>query len=191
MKKIATMSLVLAAFLHTAWTSELEIPNDYRVSFLLPIDWSSPAHRDLQVSIPKEYQSIQPSSSWETAALIEFIPKNENSNHWSEIISISKIIGKGISALQFTSLLQQRIASSAAKAEILFEEKSKDTSTFIIKYIDQNQEEVMGAKYFSGPYDCVGVQYTIRLKQGQSQSNAVAKIKTFFQTNLTQTHQSG
>ena len=42
----------------------------------------------------------------------------------------------------------------------------------------------MEARYFSGPYDCVGVQYTIRPAENQSDEDVSKTIENFIKTNL-------
>ncbi len=184
MKKI--LSLCAFMVLTTQAALATELPEGYKTSFLLPIDWSQAKHRDLSVNIPMGYKSLQPTSTWDKAPLIEFIPKDEHANAWSEILTIQKLIGKRISADQITTLLMQNI-SQVAKTSVLFKSaplEKDQKSVFIIKYTHNGKEEVMGAEYLSGPYDCAGVQYTIRLSKKISEQEAVKKIKTFFDENL-------
>jgi hypothetical protein len=179
MKKILT----LFALCLSGMVSAAEIPEDYKASFVLPIA----KNRVLSVSIPEGYKSLQPASVWDKAPLIEFIPNDgSTASLWSEIITIQKLIGRGISADKMTSLLMQQL-SQAVKTTLLFKESSKNGYQmvyFALKYTHNGRQEILGAKYLSGPHDCEGVQYTIRLKYGQSEADALQKIKTFFDQNL-------
>jgi len=46
-------------------------------------------------------------------------------------------------------------------------------------YAYQGKKEVIFAKYYSGPYDCAGFQYTIRLSSTMSDEEALQKINDF------------
>lgn len=184
MKKIFALFLFVALMTHMIYAEE--IPENNGITFLLPLDWSTEEHSDLSVKIPKGYKSLQPNSTWDDAELIEFIPMNDGVSTWSEIITIHRLIGKKISAKKVTDLFLQRI-SQIVKSNVLFNESSNDeyqTCYFMIKYTQNGKKEIMGAKYLSGPYDCEGVQYTIRLKPKQTEQEAIAKIEKFFDQNL-------
>ncbi len=163
-----------------------ELPEEYGTTFLLPIDWTTDKHRDLSVKIPKGYKSLQPASTWDKAPLIEFIPHGEKQTGWSEMITIQKLTGRDLSADRFVNLLIQQI-SNQVKTTLLFRENAKDkyqTVVFALKYTHNGNEEILGGKYLSGPHDCQGIQYTIRLRGKESQEKAVSKIRDFFDQNL-------
>ncbi|HEY5234951.1 MAG TPA: hypothetical protein VIJ14_02135 [Rhabdochlamydiaceae bacterium] len=184
MRKI--LSLFVFFGLTTQVAMAIEISENYKTSFILPVDWSTKTHRNLCVDIPISYKSLQAPSTWDTAPLIEFIPKGENEDSWSEIITIQNLIESQIQAKQMTSTLIENI-SRAAKTTVLFQQTTftkNEKSVFIIKYKHNGKEEVLGAQYLSGPFDCVGVQYTVRLSKKISENEAVKKIKTFFDQNL-------
>lgn len=157
-----------------------------KVTLLLPINWSSSSHIDLSVEIPENYVPLQPFDDWENLELIEFVPQGENGDNWSEIITVHKLRGRRISAIHLANLLKGQFIKSS-KATILFEDSSKEgyeTATLFLKYPNEDKTEVIGAKYFSGPYDCEGVQYTIRLSSQQSITEVTQKINNFFTKNL-------
>jgi hypothetical protein len=184
MKKIFAFFIFITSMIRMMDAGE--IPENCNITFLLPVDWSKEEHCDLSVTIPKGYMSLQPNSTWDEAELIEFIPVNETSNKWSEIITIHRLVGKKVSAKKVTDLFLQRI-SQIVKTNVLFNESSIDgyqSSYFMIKYTQNGKKEIMGAKYLSGLYDCEGVQYTIRLKPKQTEQEAIAKIEQFFDQNL-------
>jgi hypothetical protein len=52
-----------------------------------------------------------------------------------------------------------------------------------MQYDFQKKRELMGAQYNSGPYDCVGVQYTIRPTVTMPDADIIKIIESFFKTN--------
>ncbi len=157
-------------------------------TLLVPINAKSKPRIQLQVKIPPGFKSIQPMESFEaqTQFMIEFIPENEDPDQWSEIITVFKYIGIKVSA----PTLVERVKNSfmdKTKAEVISESitsfKNYKHAALTLEYIYQNQMEVLGMLYDSGPYDCSGVQYTIRPPKGQSSDQSVKKIQNFFNTN--------
>lgn len=185
MKKTSILFYLLISLnFYIAAETSLENSN---TTFLLPIDWSKEPQLNLSVNIPKGFKPIQPESIWDKIELIEFIPEKENESHWSEIITIQKIINKGISADQITSLLIENFSKKIPNFTVLSHENSNENyqvNTFIAKYHYDRKNEIIGAKYLSGPYDLIGVQYTIRPNKKQSQQEIIQKIKSFFDGNL-------
>ena len=157
------------------------------LSFVFPVDWSVEPRVNLSVDIPPDFKAVQPASSWNQAELIEFIPQQDDVSNWSEIITIQKLINRRISADQLSALLIENL-SKTVKLTVLLNERANqgyEEDRFIVQYDYNGRDEVLGAKYVSGPYDSVGVQYTIRLHEGISQKQAVDKIKSFLDNNLT------
>ena len=155
--------------------------------FLLPVDWSTKKHIDLCVRIPQGYQSIQSGADWVKEPMIEFIPQGEDHFCWSEIITVQRSVGQGISADQVASFIKKGI-SAVAKCKILLDKKSRgkyQTVFFILSYSYKGEQEIIGVKYLSGPSDCGGVQYTIRPSKEQSEEEVVKKIECFFDKYLT------
>jgi hypothetical protein len=56
-------------------------------------------------------------------------------------------------------------------------------ATLVLSYNLKGRHEVLGCQYYSGPVDCVGVHYTIRSLEGQTDDALVDKIKSFFKAN--------
>jgi len=52
--------------------------------------------------------------------------------------------------------------ANSKNGKILSENSSKEQSIeksyFLLSYVHQNRQEIMGASYFSGPYDSAGAQ---------------------------------
>lgn len=165
---------------------ESQVKEDYKINFFLPINWASAPKYNLLVAIPEGFRSLQPSSSWteDTTPLIEFIPKKEKEADWSEIITIHKMIGKNISAEQMLDQLKTSMLAQTKNGKVWKEKFMKETSFSFgilgLTYDLDGKHEVFACKYYSGPYDCVGVQYTIRPKNASEEAAAKEKIENFF-----------
>lgn len=158
---------------------------EYQLSFMLPINWSSEGKCNLAVTIPEGYRSLQKESSWQNSSIIEFIPQGEADYEWSEIITINKFIGKKITAEEMISALKSTFERVKGKTwrEKSSKEKFYTLAELEASYNFQGKPELVGCRYYSGPNDCVGVQYAIRSKRGQSDEELMKKIQTFLDTN--------
>lgn len=58
-----------------------------------------------------------------------------------------------------------------------------DTAILTIVYQHKDVQELMHARYFSGPHDCSGIRYHIRLND-ISETDARIKIETFFRDHV-------
>lgn len=160
-----------------------EFPGDNKIVFLLPVNWTVNPEYTLEVTIPKGYTSIQPFKEWEQASLIEFIPNGESKDRWTEIITVNKFIGEKIPADTFVKALKERLVSQIQNTQFYQEDIEKTPNytrgALLLSYDFQGKHEVMGAVYYSEPYDCAGVQYTLRIGKKLSESQALEKIKDF------------
>ena len=176
--------LALAVFAITpifgAELTEKEIEG-FQPTFLLPVDVTKQPI-NLSITVPKGYKSLQPLAS--DQVMIEYIPQNDSGNNWSEIITVNKFIGKKISAKTFAGMLKIQLMSAAKGIQLIADTSSKDKNIeeayFLMRYTNQQKQEIIGAKYFSGPFDAAGVQYTIRLKHDLNAEAAIKKIDDFF-----------
>ncbi|MBA3954723.1 AbrB/MazE/SpoVT family DNA-binding domain-containing protein [Candidatus Dependentiae bacterium] len=159
---------------------------DPQVKYNLPINCLLP-ERDrcnLTVTIPKEFRLLQ------EGALIEFIPKDDkNEDDWSRIITLQPLRGKKASAYIITSDLKN-LVSKIAKEVMVLEHTNQDLkaykkSTLLISYTLNNKREILFAQYFSGPSDCAGCQYTVRLDNSLNNLLQLAGcIQEFITTNI-------
>jgi len=159
---------------------------DKKLTVLLPINWVDGNNINLSVSIPEGFKPLQPPSDWENAMIIEFIPKAETADEWSEIITLLKIVGKKVPASFLTDMLKSGFKNSDPNLTIWLEGQDKNSNYEIsnlgLSYRNNGVLEVFGSENYSGPVDCVGVQYTIRSKNGEEKL-AIEKIKNFLKTN--------
>jgi len=158
--------------------------------FVLPIDHTVQPLCSLAVTVPKKYKPLQPLESFSPAQsrMIEFIPESENDPYgWSEIITINKYLGSRTSADLFMNRILRSMISKMEECRVLVHSSSKEGAVeearFLIQYKLRGQQEVLGVVYFSGPYDCVGMQYTVRPKAGQSVADAVFQVEAFLKKN--------
>ena len=86
-----------------------------------------------------------------------------------------------------TSFIKKGVKAGGSKVSILEEKEEKNadykSSTFAMSYNLRGRREVIFGKYFSGPYDCSGFQYTIALSDSLTESEALEEIKQFVEKN--------
>ncbi len=168
---------------------EKDIAN-YQPVFLLPVDVVKTPKANLMIEVPKGFKPLQSINEFSKKEndMIEYIPQQDSSDNWNEIITVNKFIGRKIPADKFTDLLKVNLIKNSKNGKILLESSSKEQETkkswFLLKYTHQNVEEMIGATYYSGPYDSAGAQYTIRLRNGQTEEEAIKKINAFFENNV-------
>lgn len=164
----------------------ISVPTSYQQTFLLPINGSAPQGKclNLSVEIPKGFRAL---SSQVNSTINEFIPQTDKDVYaWSQIITTQVIIGRGISAQYLVSSLKERIAQiPGTQVQVVHESKREyttyATATVIMAYTNvmQNRREIMLARYYSGPYDCSGFQYTIALSSHVVETDAIRQLKEF------------
>jgi len=184
--------LIFAIFAITpifgAELTEKEIEG-FQPTFLLPIDVTKQPI-NLKVTVPKGYKPLQALDAFSKReqVMVEYIPQNDNENNWSEIITVNKFIGQKISAKTFAAMVKIQMMSAAKGIKLIADISSKDKNIeeayFLMRYRNQQKQEIIGAKYFSGTFDAAGVQYTIRLKPDLSEEAAIKKIDDFFKNNV-------
>ncbi|QLH35919.1 MAG: hypothetical protein HWD61_07055 [Parachlamydiaceae bacterium] len=106
----------------------------------------------------------------DSTSIIEFIPKGESQDNWSEIITIHKLIGKKINAAMMIDTLKSSILSQTKNGKIwkgsLTRKDAYLFGSLGLSYDLNGRHEILGCRYYSGPYDCVGIQYTLRPVKG-------------------------
>lgn len=184
--KACIFKFVLAACLSSSLS--LKADEEKTLSFLLPVNWVFPNKINLMVTIPENFVSVQPMDAWMDSPLIEFIPKGEDVNAWSQIITVNKFIGKQYSAVDLTDMILKNLIEKTSRNEVWSNKKSDETAyktaSFGLTYVFDDKKEVIGAHYYSGPYDCVGVQYTIRPKKDSSENATIDTITSYFDNNV-------
>ena len=172
---------------------------NYQMNLLLPVDHTSNPKYNVSLQMPKDFKPIQPVESFLHVSSIEYIPKTDTPNNWSEIITGLKHLNVRVTAKTFTDLMKQRVMQvdkasrvlSTSHTTISAKNSTITKSEIFIKYTmakasynTGEREEILGMVYYSGPLDCAGVQYTIHLKPGQSADEAIKKMQNFFDQNV-------
>ena len=169
-----------------------ELPRDMVVAQLLPVNVSSSlaASRtrvNLAVEIPADFVAVSPVIRSADESVSEFIPKTDKDLHsWTEIITVSKLIGRGLNASYMTE--QQKYFLSRQGSPKILEHRNRTHETHIesfllIRYFNKGNHIIAGMKFCSGPYDCSGCQYTIVLNEDTSEEKAREKIENFLKNN--------
>lgn len=181
-------ALFISLFLCVSHLGFSQALREYQINFSLPVNWSVTPQINLFVTIPKGYTSLQPFTEWSEAALIEFVPDGEDGENWSEIITINKYVGQTLPADELIHFLKSHILEKVKNGKVWREEDEEhdayQEAQLGLSYDYNHRHEVLGVRAYTGPYDGVAIQYTIRPKQGEADRRAISKIEDFFFRNL-------
>ena len=176
-------------------TSTKEVLDTYTVWAALPINAVVSPKIFLSIHIPHTFRMV--GDDW-SAHMNEYIPKSDaGPDAWSEIITTQIYLGQKWSARKVADAIMNSIKSAGAGSDgspvATLEDSAEDNkdysmASFALLYtnhkIDHKREEVVFAKYYSGPYDCIGFQYAIALSPEMTQAKAMEKIKAFVEANV-------
>lgn len=157
------------------------------ISVLMPVCISASDNQavNLLVQIPEQFRSIQPI---DLRLCKEFISRTDHDeNNWSEIITTQTYPGSRIPATEIIDSVQRGIQACATDVHVFENKKisfAKVNSALLrMVYKTRGRQELLYAYYFSGPYDCSGVQYSINL-QNTSIEEATLKIYRFLRSQV-------
>ncbi|MBM3468690.1 MAG: hypothetical protein FJX71_04590 [Alphaproteobacteria bacterium] len=181
--------LVPSAFAGENAKSDLKNNLDgYNLQLLFPINvlGDKGARTNLKIQIPKGFRCLQKDQLLSgNYSLLEFIPEKDDENQWSEIITVNLFVGKSAQASKFNSYLKDRMVQAAEESKILEDNvtqgESFETAVLTLAYKHNGRREVVLVKTFSGPMDCVSVQYAVALKEGQTEDEAFKKVKAWME----------
>lgn len=179
---------LLMIFLGTIFgTIESQVTVSPHKTLLLPVNWDVDPKLNLAVKIPAGFKNLSSASELdENVSIIEYIPDQEDESSWTRRITVMKYVGKRFSAAMIASKLKSHILANIKNPTIWDETistKQKYQQAFLgIEYHFQNRREVMGAQIYSGPYDCAGVQYSLRLPSAEG--TATPLVEEFFKSNV-------
>jgi hypothetical protein len=173
-KAICALCLFLLGCLMAESISAIEENKD--LSLLLPINHLIDNKVSLSIKIDKSYKPL----GQLPAKFMEFIPKNESENNWSEIFTVQTLVGVRTSASDFLGKLKGAMQDKAKTFKLLKEDskelKSYTMSSFGAAYETGGRKEVVYMRYYSGPADLCGVQYAKVLKPGESAENVLKDL---------------
>lgn len=165
-----------------------------------PVNVTNKPYVTLTISIPETFkavdsmqQMLQPDNY-----IAEFIPKHETADNWQEIITAVRLIHKQISAERMVKFMHQQFQKQAQNVKVLETETanfpSYQKACTAMDYEYANRHEMVYMCYYSGPYDCAGVQYALLWKHTptkKAQAQMLAKLKKYVSQNAVINWQTG
>lgn len=167
------------------------LENNADAILLLPVNYLIKPPLTLSFKIPQNYRIAYENPK---SLLTEIIPKGEDINNWSNIISYSIYLNGKISADQMINQFINQFKSISVIDNFQIIERNQDVKDgynmqeVIISYynIEQKNKEILYTVVASGPVDASMVQYTIRpnkFKNGDFEQSLMA-IKKFSKNNI-------
>jgi hypothetical protein len=162
--------------------------SDFQFTFLLPIVEDQ---IQLKITIPKTFKALESNPN---ARLLEFIPKTDQDPYkWSEIISITKILGKGVTSSDYIETLDQLFMESGIENAKIIEKNKQSfdhyqSASSIVQYRSKERDEVVIFYSVSGPLDIANVQYALPLSSPDKLNKTVQKLKEFIKTHVEVIH---
>ena len=151
------------------------------ITLLLPVNHllENGKRLSLQVEVPENFGPLKELSN----PVVEFIPRNQNRNNWTQMVTTQVIINQRRNAQAVTSYLKNGINQIATEVHLV-EESSTNRSEYtesqlVIAYTLNKRRELLFARYFSGPADCAGFQYCMLVNLENPATGAIKKIKEF------------
>jgi hypothetical protein len=144
----------------------------------------------ISAEIPAGFTALQPICEFgrKPGELIEFIPRGEDPFGWSEIITMNNHIGQKLSAQQICDFLAKKLVEKIPNTTIWTEAVSKEgvhqKALVGITYDFEGHHEILLAVFYSSPKNAMGVQYTIRPKEGETDEMVKAKLNRYFQESV-------
>lgn len=191
MKKLFLQVFMLLLVATSSLHAESEsVPHDYQTTVLLPINWFNKDKINLQVTIPEGFQADKSIAQFEKSNIIAFYPTDENAINYSEAIILSKMLGKKIKAHQFIKEFKRIVKNDHINVTVWNQTNHTVAANAIqiaflgLSFDYNNEREVIGALFVSGPYDCVGYIYAVRTSEQLSEEDAIVKIGEFLINNV-------
>lgn len=161
---------------------------DKDFTLLMPINVANDNKINLMIKIPPHFRSLQSLQDVTAgkASLIEFVPEKDGDYNWTQIITVHPLIGKQIKASQITQSVRDNSLKEVKQIEILenqtTSEKGYEKSCLAMDYELNRRHEMVYMCYYSGPYDCTGLQYTVLWPANTmlTKTDMLNKLKDFF-----------
>ncbi|MDF3047370.1 MAG: hypothetical protein K0R73_488 [Candidatus Midichloriaceae bacterium] len=158
---------------------------EYKATYSLPVNAASSPKTHLTITPPKNF--VTSPKYFEDffegrSSILEYVPQNESFEKWSKILTITLLKGKGMQAGNLTKTISSAIIPYS-KDYILMPIKTEqrtgyEVSKLALQYLKFNGEiEMVYMDYYSGPYDCAGLQYTVKLSSWLPLPEALKKAK--------------
>lgn len=156
--------------------------NDQQTTMVLPLNDVSKIKTSLRVKIPDDFRPLQTLDQGYKNHIFEYVPKSDDENKWTQIITLNLFVGIKKSASDFTSIMKSEF-KKAPQAKLLEESTTEQDdymmSSLGFSYEDKARREVVYMRYYSGPNDLSGIQYAKPLKENESPEALLKELKSF------------
>ncbi len=157
-----------------------------QLAFLFPVNIYD-AKDKLQVVIPKNFKSVKQEPG---SLILEFIPDTDKDpNKWSEILTLSPIIGESVQAPDFIEMMINGMSTASKEVKVLEKNGKKydkyQEASAVVQYKTPARDEIVIFYSVSGPYDIATVQYALPLTSTKKEDvdAATARVKDFIAKN--------
>lgn len=187
-KTLLLLALTFVAPLSFAETpAENSALSGKEIALSLPINATVAPPVTLFIKIPKGFRALQSLTDLARGKsnLIEFIPKDDGEYDWTEIITLNPFIGAKMKASDIVNSMNARFKQAAQEVHILETKTTQhgnyEQSCTAMDYVVNKRHEMVYMCYYSGPYDCAGIQYTLLWPKNSklSKSQMLNKLKRF------------
>ena len=153
---------------------------------MYPINAALPKSQriNLLVNVPHGMRALQNPQG----TFVEFIPVTDKDEYkWSQIITLHTLIGQQIPAEKVIQSIKNGIQKDAQSVTVLVSSNqlrsTHSEATIALSYVHNSRRQVMFARYYSGPFDCSGFQYTAVVGANESEATVLKKLKDFAEKN--------
>jgi hypothetical protein len=172
LKSLFFLSMLFSAFATFAVSQGQVAPlpqppkahHHYSLTVNAPIYSSQNEKINLSVQIPKNFKALISAAEAAKLKYLKFIPNNEESNNWSELLTLQILTDKRMSAVQYTLNLKQEFQKQFKNATLLQQfNKTEDKfliSTLAYVYENQGRREIVYMRYYSSSNHLSGLQFT-------------------------------
>jgi|GEM_PF-6529271 len=172
---------------------EQETSTDLRraeISFSFPINVTSAHKITLMASPGKGYRCLQSHEEIlnHDTPLLEYVPQSDTDDYaWSEIFTMSKIIGQGVKAEDFHAKVSEGLVANTTHAKLLEKKVTQHEgyteSVISFSYELNGRKEVVLMHCYAGPMDLVNVQHAVLKKDKETDAEALKRTKDFLSSH--------
>ena len=180
---------------YAAEVSDFSKYSNHKVTYSLPVNATSTPKIHLLITSlegfvvsPENFNTFNNGHS----TILEYIPKDEALENWSKIITLSSLKGNKLQSDQYIKGFVEFVATKTKRSKVITQKIEKRNgyifSNIAFQYMyDNGQSELIYMEYYSGPYDCSGIQYTIKLDKwldGNDSNNVAKKLERYIKQHV-------
>ncbi len=160
---------------------------DHNITLLYPINAMLRVGErlNLKVDISKDFHVIEGNPMGD---YVEFVPKTETKTCWTQNITLQTLVGNRISAKQAVERVKQIFSNDFSYTKVLEESVNHfDTYSHAYAYVlysNGSEQAIVLINYYSGPFDCSGMQYSIEILNNQTADQVLENLKEFSKNNV-------